>query len=331
MKKYILPAIVATAFVASAAGVSAATFINEDSTKLDQAISDDLFIAGQSVTVDHAVAQDVYAAGRTVRITEHIGQDVHAAGQAVEITGNVGDDVIAAGSSILLAGNVAGDALLAGSNVTIKSGATIGGDVLTFGGTQLTVEPGATIKGKTRVIAPMERPAAEKRSDTLTTLVRYILGLFVSAWLLAFALPIFTVNATVAARQRPGRSFVTGFVWLLLFVPAAIIAFVTTVGTWIGLTILFSTIAFVMLSSLVATILLGSWAGQAISAQLDKAAGKSVPVRVAWPHILLGAVIYAVLSLLGPIGWLISAVLVAISLGGILRSLWSAWHPSTQA
>jgi hypothetical protein len=144
-----------------------------------------------------------------------------------------------------------------------------------------------------------------------------ILILFLSAWILHLLLRPWS-QALIA---RPMRSFwwhtLWGFISLIIIPVVAIILLVTVVGIPLGLLVLFSYFILLILSYLTAPVIMGSllyswWKG-------DRKASTRTTI-VNWKSILLGVIVFTLLSYIPVIGWLINGILMLTALGTFVRS-----------
>lgn len=95
-----------------------------------EVVNDDLYLAGGSIIIDGTVNGDVFAAGREITINGDINGSVTIGGQFVTINGSVRDSVRLAGMNIVVSGDIGGDAVIFGQMTAIKSGSSIGGDLV---------------------------------------------------------------------------------------------------------------------------------------------------------------------------------------------------------
>lgn len=106
-----------------------------------QIINDDLYISGGTVTVLGRINGDLVASGGNLTVRGPVAGDVIIAGGTVDLDGPVGGSVRAAAGNVNVRGRVAKDVLGAGGTITIGPGASVGRDLLTWGGTTLVQGP----------------------------------------------------------------------------------------------------------------------------------------------------------------------------------------------
>lgn len=297
-------------------GVQAATFIaGEERSVLDTASEDDVYIVGQQVEVSAEVRQDVYAAGETVSISGAVGDDAHAAGQMVEISGDVAGDVFAAGQNVTIADGVriGGDVYGAAGRFEIGSGVVIAGDVVTFGQARPFIDETARVEGELRHTAPPEREFSQR--DYVMSWVRSVLMLFVVSIVVMYLFGGLAQRTLTQLKTRAGASLLTGIIWLVLFLPIAILLMVTIIGLPLGLLALGLTAAAFVVAAGVAALTIGQW----IMSRLARDTGEG---KLTWAHALLGAVVYESVQLLPIVGGLATLVLILFVFGALVQAVW---------
>jgi cytoskeletal protein CcmA (bactofilin family) len=281
-------------------------------------IANDLYAAGQIITVSGDIGDDAHLAGNQVQISSRIGGDVFAAGQYIELasTASVGQDVYVAGQAVTIAGTVDGT-VRAAADVTVKSGAQVTGDLIAYGN-QPVIEDGAEIFGQVQHKVPDQAAKARDSRARLANWVRSVLTLFGIGLLFILALPHFAHQAFDAIKAQPGRSILTSALWLVLAGPAAVLLLISIVGIPLAFGLLLLTPILYIAAAGLAAALVGSWVMSKLSSRQTVNGG-----ALTWPHVLLGAVIYEAVQLLGIIGWLLTFILVLFAFGAIVQTLWA--------
>ena len=98
----------------------------------DEVINDDLFVGGTTLTVDGTVNGDLIAVGQTVTINGKVTGNVIAAASGVIVNGEVGHDVFAAGAVVTIGSGaqIGYNAYTAGGSVESQAGSLVGGSLL---------------------------------------------------------------------------------------------------------------------------------------------------------------------------------------------------------
>ncbi len=104
------------------------------SVDASQTLEGDFYGFASTVIISGSAVEDVYVGGRTVTVNAPIQKDLTVVGGSVQVHGEVGDDLRIAGGDVVLATPVKGDVVVVGGSLTILSTASVGGDVLFWGG-----------------------------------------------------------------------------------------------------------------------------------------------------------------------------------------------------
>lgn len=317
-------------------------------------VQGDLAAAGGNVVIQGPVWVDLAAAGGTVTVSADVGDDLRALGGTIIVQGNIKKDLVVAGGQITISGRgVGGDAALAGGSIDIE--APVGGSVRITGGTirinapiegdvdiktdKLTLGPKALIRGDLTYSAPsaatMEEGAQvlgatnfNERSPKNGALIAAGIAGFITLWLFAkllmtivgaFALYFIFGRYTQAlvdgAVANPLPSFVIGLLFTIATPVIAVMLLVSIVGLPIGILFIAAYIGAMIIGSFVAPIVLGSYAHHLFSKR---------GYAVSWKTILLGVLIYFILTLIPFVGWIGKMIVFWIALGSALSIKWTA-------
>jgi hypothetical protein len=228
------------------------------------------------------------------------------------IAGTVREDLFVLNGDTEISGAVNGDVVVLNGDVTVRSGAEIGGDLVTQGTPQ--VEEGATIRGSRGNVA------TRFDFDVGGFAGRFVwwLGYTVSVLILGLLLLAFAphLDAAVAAtiRARLGSSIGWGIALFLLLPIAAVILLVTVVGIPLGLSVLFALALIYTIGYAVATMGVG------------RLVMRSSTRYVAF---LIGAVILRALALIPVVGGLLWLLASAWGLGLLAVAIRAGRTPET--
>lgn len=100
----------------------------------DQVVDGDFYGLGGTVAVSGKATEDLLLIGGNVTVNGEVGGDLAIIGGTVDVHGTVADDVRIVGGTVVIAGDVAGNLVVVASDLKVLSTATIGGDLLFFGG-----------------------------------------------------------------------------------------------------------------------------------------------------------------------------------------------------
>ena len=307
--------------------------------RMEAEVEGDLAAAGSEVMVAGPVDGYVMSAGRTVTLDGRIGNDLWAAGETVRVDGPIGNNALVAGRNVHLEPNatVGHDARLAGNTVraegrvernlsigadTAEIGAQVGGNVEARAN-RVSVLPGAVINGDLNVtaaqppdISPQANIGGQVRYEELR---RQAWLPWPLPWLLWFAallvmgivamalLPGWTARVSAVLRARVGRSFLTGFIALVLIPIAIGVLAVTIVGIPLAIVLLAAYVALLLLSGVFVSYRVGDWLlARAHRAQASR-----------WMRIVLGTLVVSLGMTLPGVGWIVGALVVMAGMGAL--------------
>jgi cytoskeletal protein CcmA (bactofilin family) len=352
--KYIISGIFLAALLAVPSMSQAATFFwQQETIRPAQEIKDDVYAVGRDLDFEHPVRGDVLAAGLNIEIRNNVDGDIFAAGQMITIVGNVKDDIHAAAASVEVRGVTQGEVFAAGRRIQIDPESKIQGDVFATGeeiqlngiihgtvhvagptrvlagtviegdlisyGDQPVVEAGATVKGQTRVENEQQKEAP--RFDVMQW-VRRVITYFIFSLILLHLFRGYTARTLLTLWARPRLSVLTGFLWLLAFIPLSILLIITLLGLPLAIILLLTTVILYILAIPLTCIVIGYW----VMGRVNRAAApadKPAIMSLSWPHALLGTIIYQGFTLLGPIGWVVTFLFTVVVFGALLITTWN--------
>lgn len=100
----------------------------------NQVLEGDFYAFGKTITISGAAERDVYVAGGSVTVNAPVAEDLVIVGGSAQVHADIADDVRIIGGEVVIANPVKGDVVILGGTVRILSTATIGGDLIFFGG-----------------------------------------------------------------------------------------------------------------------------------------------------------------------------------------------------
>jgi cytoskeletal protein CcmA (bactofilin family) len=298
------------------------------------AVDGDLFAAGSSVSISGNVSGDIMAAGSMVNVAGVKAEDVRLAGSNVNFGGTVSGELMAAGAQVMIAANAkiaknvylagsdlnfdgesAGDVYLRGQKVAIGADAVIKGDLNYYSPTEAVIDPGAQISGKvnfnkTEAIGAHDRNAFRPVVAGIFTAMFFLklLAMLLAAYLLWYFRRKDAVEIIQQATSKFWASLLRGFIFLVVVPAAVIVLFFTVIGFPIGIFSILIYAALLMLASPFAILFVSSLVMK-----------KKIDLQ--WYHILLGAVVLALVNIVPMIGWLVAFMVYLATLGSMLAVL----------
>jgi predicted acyltransferase (DUF342 family) len=310
-------------------------------------VNGDVIVAGGQVFVDGDVKGDLLAAGGSVNVSGNIGQDLRVAGGQINVSGNIGKNVsiaggdiqlekdaqigggvIIAGGNVLLSAPISGQVTVAAGNVTVSD--DINGDIDAYVGTlsvtsqanvngnltytsdqKATVSQGASISGKLlQKVPPTVAPEAAslrnfagavQKIRLQMRIVSLISALIIGALMIKF-LPNYTSNVADRIQSSFWRSLGVGFIVILVSPIAFILLMITVIGIPLGFIGLFLLIIYIYLAKIYVSV----WIGNKIVSKNNKS--PYVP-------LLLGLLIYYLVTLVWVVGGLVSLLTLFVGVG----------------
>ncbi|HET6712830.1 MAG TPA: polymer-forming cytoskeletal protein [Actinomycetota bacterium] len=211
------------------------------------------------------------------------------------IEGTVTESVVVFNGRTEVSGTVGGDVVVFNGSVTVRSGATIGGNLVTVDDPE--VEPGATVRGEQRRVSTDFDATAFGFASRLAWWIGYSVStLLLGLALLALA-PGLDLAVAAAARERTGATIGFGAGAFFLLPVAAVLLLVIVVAIPLGLFLL---LAFALLYTI------GYVAGAHVLGRrlMEPPKSRFVAFLVGWA--ILRAI--ALIPLVGGLTWMVTAI-----------------------
>tara|TARA_Y100000310_G_scaffold345770_1_gene469622 strand:+ start:1061 stop:2224 length:1164 start_codon:yes stop_codon:yes gene_type:complete len=317
------------------------------------AVNGDVIVAGSSITISGPVAGSVIAAGSSIRITGPVAGSVRVAGSLVDIDSEVEKNVWAAGSIVNLGANstVGWDVYSAGANVELRGSIggnvwagtanliiteTVGKDVtasvdrdgqiilypearvagnLTYKANsedQLILQEGSIVSGEIlkKAIPIPEKFDFNKIFSGLSLFIKLtvLFSLLVVGLVLIAMVPKILIQVKDEMVKRPGPSIGWGFIYLVVVPVVMVILMVTIIGIPLALIIMPFYLIGLYLAKVCASFAIG------ILTLDNLAKDKKYKGSLIWP-LVVGIIIFAIVTSLPFVGWIAKIVLVLWALG----------------
>jgi len=326
-------------------------FLTGDHIRVDGNVDGDVFIFGHDVSVNGHVKGDVIAFAQQLQINGVVDGNIRAATNTLTIRGTVAKNVLTSDETVNLesTGKIGGSLTLFVASLNLDG--AVGRDILSMSkhigingkvdgavqarGEALTIGPGAEIHGpihykgeKPPDVSPQAKLVSPVDFEKLEHKPHYMEGhyyVWQVIWAAAFILfglvlfqlmPQFSKEA-VANAERYGASFGLGVLVFFGIPIAALIACVTVVGLFVGLSTFFIWYASLYYAQLVVGALVGQWL-----------MGRT---NETWPLIgrmVVGIMIVRLATVIpGAGGWIKFAVIVW-GLGATSLALYNRFQPS---
>ena len=329
-------------------------FLFGDRVRVDGTVEGDVFLFGNDAAVYGHVKGDVFAFAKFLQVNGNVDGNIRAFTNTLTIRGTVAKNVLTFDENVDLesSGKIGGSLTIFVEKLTGEG--SIGRDIFSMGkhltvngivsgnirakGEQLTFGPNAQVKGSIRYegdspadVAPSAKLASPVEYHKLEHKPRYMEGhyyvwqvIWVAAFVL-FGLVLFQLMPTFAGEavtnaERYGASFGLG-VLVFFGVPiAAIIACVTVVGLFVGI----STVLLWYASLYFAQIIVGTLVGQWLMGRTQET----------WPLIgrmAVGIVIVRMATVIPEIGGWVKFGVILWGLGALSLTIYNRFQPRIAA
>jgi cytoskeletal protein CcmA (bactofilin family) len=268
-------------------------YMSGERVRIEGRVEGDVFAAGKDIEIDGHVTGDVICAGRYLQVRGTVDGNVRSAGNTAVISGSVGKNVMWFGDVVTVesTGKIGGSVTMFGDTLAIDG--HLGRDILFFGGginLNGGVEGGIREKGHTLIIGagaqvggPIhyegEKPADVSSSAKLASPVEfkqmehrkeyrdssyYIWQVIWAAAYILFGLVLFALmpnfsEEVVKSTEQYGAAAGLGILVGCGLPIAALIACVTVVGLFIGISAFFLWYAALHFGQIVVGALIGKW------------------------------------------------------------------------
>lgn len=307
----------------------------------------DLTVAGGNVVLNAPVSGGLLAAGGSISSNANISGNARVAGGTITINGPVGGDLVVAGGTVSISETAAvgGDLVMAGGNVTLNAPVSgnlkimartvlingkINGSVNITATQSLTFGPQAQVNGTIhyRGSKPAIVDSAAKVGTIEFTQVNFnqgrgrvgglfTLGILIQALALVAAGFLFlhfrrsyVTDSIGRMRSNFWASLGLGLVGIIVIPVIIFVLFLTLVGYYAALIILFSFITLLLVNTIVASLFLGYFVLKLINKQAERFPD--------WQIVVLGVVLWEVLKIIPVLGWIILLILYLSTFGAAL-------------
>ena len=325
-------------------------FLSGKRVEVQGTVDGDVFAAGKDIEIDGHITGDLISAGRTVLIRGQVDGNVRSAGNSVTVIGKVGKNITYFGDTVSIdaKGAVDGSVMMFGSEVNIEG--RLGRDVLFAGdrlsvngtvggsidekGTELEIRSAAQVDGAVRFEGekePVVSSGAKLASPVQFTkhVERHeqfgkrsgVWACFLAAAFVLFGLvlfrvmPQFSLEATRAAESY-GAAIGLGVLVMFAVPIASLIACVTFVGLFVGL----STFVLWLIALYAAQTVVGTVIGQWIL-------GRTPDIWGRIGRMALGVVIIRAVTLIPHLGFWIKLAVLLWGMGAISLALYRRFQP----
>lgn len=228
------------------------------------------------------------------------------------IDGTVRESLVVFNGPVEIAGEVRKDVVVFNGDVVVRSGATIGGNLVTQ--SDATVEPGATVAGEQRSVSTEVDLTDVGLASRFAWWIAYSLSALALGLILLALAPRLDEAIVRVARDRRGPSIIAGVAVFFLLPIVAVVLLATVVGIPLGL---------FLLLALALLYTVGYVAGA-------HAVGRMIvrPPASRYVAFLAGLGIVRLLALVPVVGGIVWAITTIVGLGALVVAARRATHDS---
>ncbi|HVZ58979.1 MAG TPA: hypothetical protein VG935_04480, partial [Patescibacteria group bacterium] len=261
------------------------------------------------------------AVGGNITISESakVPHNLTVAGGQVDISSAIGNDLNAAAGTVTIANSIGGNTTGLVGNLVLSPTATLHGNLTYTSHNQATIESGAQIMGKTTYhqTTPTEirsEATAKKTASGILALftwfkiVSLVSSLIVGFLVIKFV-PVVVKTAGDTLLTRTWASLGLGIVTAVVVPIVLILLLITIVGIPLAFLSLAAYVIFLYMARLIVLIIIG----QKLASYLSKDAGLIV-------GLVLGAVIYELISLIPVLNFLQFLLTYSLGLGALVMT-----------
>lgn len=305
---------------------------------VDGTIKGDLFIAGSQLGYDGTTTGSAYFAGSEVTVAGKIDGSLKVGGGIVNIRGTVGKDLFVAGGTVRIEKDavikggvyVAGGAVTiagttglvkaAASELTLTNTAVINGNIKYWSDTELSRESGAVVNGDITFKKVENKQKSYFAEFSAASWIFSLLMLFVVALIMVLVFPKRSTVLIQSWKDKFGYNLLWGLLFAIVAPIAALILLVTVIGIPFGLGLLLIYPIMLYLGKLIGVVALGGW--------LQNLYNKKGAMAATWASVLLGVIVYGLISLVPVLGPVAKALIVLAGIGVIVSKSWQGIRKS---
>jgi cytoskeletal protein CcmA (bactofilin family) len=272
-------------------------------------IGDDARIVAGEVTIAGEVNGDLVVIAQNLKVlsTAKINGDILFFGNNADISGVIGGDILGANEKMRLDAEVAGGVDVSTTNLVLGDNSKIGDNVKYTSASELTRAQNSQV---TNDIVRSD-PVYKEDNQVKSFLIVFLITLFASlVWYLFFRKLLQKI--VLHTSEHVMRNFFVGFGIFFLLPIASLILLASTLGSLLGMFLLFSYALLILASFITAGVVAGSFLGKLYSSS----ANLSILFIVLGVFALIGLIYIPVI---GPI---LLTILLLLTLGSVATTLY---------
>jgi hypothetical protein len=282
-------------------------------------VRDDVRIIGGQVNVLGRVGRNLTVLGGSINIpsSASVGGSVVAASGQFSLFAPVGKDVRVKAGTVIVGSKIGGDLKTSVDKLSLLKGASVRGDLVYWSKTRVKIPQDLAIEGRTifhqtPLFGHVEQRYIQKLNSfllwsSIAVRVGSIVVAFFVGVVLVWLFPVFTRQTADIVKLQPWKSFFLGFITFILLPLLAVAFFITVIGFPIGLILLLLFLLAVSLSEIFVALVIGE--------QIQQKSGRKPRLVSA---LLLGLLIYGIITFIPFIGWIAWTIAAMVGSGALI-------------
>lgn len=293
--------------------------------RLSRNVVGDVVVTGGSIIIDKGITiGNLFVSGGSVTVDGNVNGEVKGFFCEFVLNGNVAKDITCRGKKITINGTVEGKSALAAPDIIIGSNAIFNNEVR-YWNRKGSLDFGQSLKNSNAVYDPGLGINTDKwyylGAATVLGLLWYLGMAFLLISIIQYLFSATMKKAGDTVFNNTLKSIGFGLLFFIAVPVAAAIALITVVGVPVGILLMISYVALLLLATIITSVVTANWLNNRNNRQWNY-----------WRIAFAALAVFIVLKILASIpylGWLILFVLVCMAYGGIIRNVnWKGRRPS---
>lgn len=292
-------------------------FVAGNTINLTGKVNGNIFSAGNILTINSEGVEGLFAAGNLITVNSKINKNSYVAGSSVTITSNssIGQDLFISAGTVNLDANVKRDLSLSSSSTSFGQNARIGNNLEVSDSMQTITNLNSITGGKITITQSSENSPSKEFISSFKSKVfgKLTFGLFsvlVVGLLLVKFFNKFIVKINKDSEKNFGRNLLKGLLFFLGVPFLAIILLITIIGIKLSFIVIGIYSITMFFTSVIGSIFIGDLFLKKLMKQKNPSS---------YLAVLVGSLIFIILTIIPFIGWIIGLIIILVSLGSLIN------------
>ena len=280
-------------------------------------VTGDVVVTAGTIIIDKGISiGSLLAGGGNITVDGEVNGEVRGSFGELLLNGNVAKDVDCRGGKITVNGNIGGKSVLAARNIIIGNNAVFNSDVR-YWSKHGSVDFKQSLKNGKAIYDPSISIGSAEwyylGAATILGLLWYLGMAFLMILIVEYLFPVSMKKAADTLFNSTLKSLGFGFLFFIAVPVLALVAFITIIGLPVGVLLVFTYIALVVLTKVIISVVAANWFNNRYNKKWNF-----------WRLSLAAFGIFILLKLVSAapfVGWLTLILLACVSFGGILLNI----------